>query len=108
MKAAVVGYTEKYSPQPIDETNETPTENPTSEQNHQPEDEQSLPVVTEQELDELEKLDLEALIVSADSDVGGAGEGQGEGDAEGHEGARESSVTGPCTLRQETGTHAAA
>ncbi|KAJ9126072.1 hypothetical protein QFC24_002344 [Naganishia onofrii] len=93
VKAAVVGYTEKYSPQPIEETSETPTENPTSEQNQQPEDEQSLPVVTEQELDELEKLDLEALIVSADSDVGGTGEGQGEGDAEGHEGARESSVT---------------
>ncbi|KAJ9101143.1 hypothetical protein QFC21_003361 [Naganishia friedmannii] len=90
VKAAVVGYTEKYgAPGETTTTNEdeeTPSDDPAER-----EDEGSLPPgggggVTEQQLDELETLDLEALIVSADSDVGGAG-GEGESDAEGHEGA---------------------
>ncbi|KAJ9118653.1 hypothetical protein QFC22_003873 [Naganishia vaughanmartiniae] len=89
VKAAVVGYTEKYgtTTSDVEQTAEEPSENPEAgAEADQETSEPAVDLVSDQALDELEKLDLEALVVSADSDMGGAGAGV-ESDAEGHEGA---------------------
>lgn len=81
VKAAVVGYTEKYViPAETAETTEESLTEPVTEE------ESPEVLVSEQDLDELEKLDLDALLMSGDS-WGLGGDADGEEDE--HEGARE-------------------
>ncbi|KAJ9110673.1 hypothetical protein QFC19_001502 [Naganishia cerealis] len=77
VKAAVVGYTEKYG-KPVEQGSDA---SPSPEMTEQ--DAQDSPV-SEQELDELEKVDLDALIMSVDS---WGLDTDAEGEADQHEGA---------------------
>lgn len=73
MKAAVVGYTEKYG-NPTQETDDSAS---------QPVDDESARPVSDADLDELEKMDLDTLLMSGDSCAGD------EGEEDTHETARE-------------------
>ena len=81
VKAAVVGYTEKYV-KPAESAEITEE----ASMEHVTEDESPEVLVSEQDLDELETLDLDSLLMSGDS-WGLSGDAEGEEDE--HEGARE-------------------
>lgn len=81
VKAAVVGYTEKYGKSAESEDTAEDVSGEQSSEEESPE-----VFVSEQDLDELEKLDLDALLMSGESwGAGGAG---AEGEEDEHEGAR--------------------
>jgi protein kinase C substrate 80K-H len=78
VKAAVVGYTEKYvKPVEAEETAEQALEEPSEEETPEV-------LVSEKDLDDLEKMDLDALLMSGD--IGGEADATGEEDE--HEGTR--------------------
>jgi hypothetical protein len=84
VKAAVVGYTEKYvkPAEAVETAQETSAE-------HTQEEESPEVGVSEQELNELEKLDLDALLMSGESWGTGVG---ADGEEDEHEGTRESLI----------------
>ena len=90
VKAAVVGYTEKYSP-PAAGADAGEASSGTPQPGQEESSDDASHFATEEELDELERLDLEALVVTADADGTDSQAATDGEDVEGHEGARECS-----------------